>query len=460
MHLSAGLEVLTQHRFTLHVHNPPFPRVLTALPPWLAGARFEGSGDLIEEMKVKFYSTGHYKTMLALARAPTLFFFLLGALATWAWARRETDDTTALLALFFFTTQPAILGHSGLATVDTAATAGMAVALFAFSRWLTRPDWIRAAILGAAWGFSINCKLLCIAYVPLACAAIYIVRMLRDAQTRAQWRKIVTVLAVPPVAVAVVWIGYGFSLHQFITGVTDMMAVNEAMYEGYAFGQWRAGGWWWYFPLTVALKTTLATLLITIAGFFLVRKNGVFLETIAAAAAVLALSMTTHVDVGLRYVLPIYVPLSIAMAIAALAMIRHRQKLLRVAAMLLLSWHFIASTIAHPDYLAYFNEIALPDPSRYLVDSNLDWGQDILRLRNEVRRRKIDHLGVSLFGPADLTRLGFPPHNYVDSETPTQGWIAVSDSAYRWGTPYGGWRWLDRKKCDRIGKSIRLCYVE
>jgi 4-amino-4-deoxy-L-arabinose transferase-like glycosyltransferase len=493
MHLTSGLEILSKHRYTIQLQNPPFPRVLIALPAWLTGARFDGSGDYMAEVMEKFYSTGHYKTMLVLARLPTLFFFVLGALAMWAWARRETNDTTALLALLFFTTQPAILGHSGLATLDTAATAGMAVALLAFSRWLERPDLKRALVLGIAWGFSIDCKLLCIAYVPIACAAIYAVRLLRDPETRARWRKIATVLVVPPVAALMVWAGYGFSTApaqmlepiqrafpdtmaatvlasldpdtpipapMFIRGVAEMIEVNRVGFSSYALMQWSLEGWWWYFPLTLALKTTLAALLIVIAGFVLVRKNGAFLEVLAAGAAILALSMTTHVNIGIRYILPIYVPLSVAMAIAALAMIRHRHKLMRVAAMVLLSWHLIASIVAHPDYLAYFNEAAGSDPSRYLIDSNLDWGQDILRLRNEVRRLKIEHLGVSLFGPAKLERLGFPPHYYVDSETPTHGWIAVSDHAYRWALPYRGWRWLDRDRCKRIGKSIRLCYVE
>lgn len=489
MHLSAGLEILSKHRYTIHLHNPPFPRILIALPAWLAGARFDGTGNYLPEILEKFYSTGHYKTLLVLARLPTLFFFVIGALAMWAWARRETDETTALLALLFFTTQPAILGHSGLATLDTAAAAGLAVTLLALSRWLERPDLVRAIVLGAAWGFSINCKLLCIAYVPVACAAIFAVRLLRDAETRARWRKVATVLVVPPVAAFMVWAGYGFSIApartiepapdtiaakllpalgpdtlipapMLIRGVADMMQLNQEGYPGYALRQWSQEGWWWYFPLALALKTTIATLLIVIAGFLVTRKNRAFLEAAAAAAAILGLSMTTHINVGIRYILPIYVPLSLAAAIAALAVIRHRRKFMRVTAAAMLSWHLIASAVAHPDYLAYFNEAAYPDPSRYLVDSNLDWGQDVLRLRKEVRRLKAPSIGVSLLGPANLTRLGFPPHFYVDSDTPTQGWIAVSDHAYRWSQPYGGWRWLDRNRCKRIGKSIRLCRVE
>jgi 4-amino-4-deoxy-L-arabinose transferase-like glycosyltransferase len=493
MHLTAGLELLSKHRYTIHPANPPLPRILMALPPWLAGARFDDSGDLIGEVMSRFYSTGHYKTMLVLARVGTLFFFLLGAIATWAWTRREADDTTALLALLFFTTQPSILGHSGLATLDVAGTAGVAVAMLAFSRWLERPDLKRASVLGAAWGFAILCKLLGVIYVPLACVAIYSVRLLRDPQTRERWRRIVTVLVVPPIAAIVIWAGYGFSTAPasalepvarafpdtitarlftgvppntpvpapaFLRGVAEIIEINSYGFSGYAMGRWSNEGWWWYFPFALGLKTTLATLMLVIAGMVLGRRNTLFVETMAAAAAILAFSTTTHMDIGIRYILPIYVFLSIAAAIAILAMIRHRNRIARGAGLLLLSWHLLAGVIAHPHYLAYFNELGGRDPSRYLVDSNLDWGQDILHLRAEVRRLKIDHLGVALFGPANLDKLGFPPHHYVDTDTPTQGWIAVSDHSYRWGRSFDGWGWLDPKRCRRIGKSIRLCHVK
>lgn len=498
MHLSAGLQILTQHRYALQYQNPPLPRILIALPPWLAGARYDGNGFDMKEIVAKFHALGDYGRMLFLARVGTLVFFLIGALATWAWARRELDETTALLALLFFTTQPAILGHSGLATLDAAGAAGMAVALLAFSRWLERPSSARAAVLGAAWGFAISCKLLCIAYVPIACAAIYLVRLLRDPETRARWRSIVTVLLVPPIAAVVVWAGYGFStapaavlapVHRafpetiagrllasfnpdtpipapaLVRGIAEMIEVNQSGFLGYAMNQWSYHGWWWYFPLALALKTTLATLLLLVAGTFLARHNRAFVEAMAAAGAILGLSMTTHVDIGIRYILPIYVPLSLAAAVAVMALfrhqkLRHRHRLARGVVIVLLSWHLIASFVAHPDYLAYFNELALPDPSRYLVDSNLDWGQDILRLRDEVRRLKIEHLGVALFGPADLDRLGFPPYFSVEAHTPAHGWIAVSDHLYRWSLSSGGWRWIDRGNCHRVGKSIRLCHVE
>ena len=110
-HLACGLQILNEHRYTIQLQNPPLPRLLIALGPWLAG-----------------------NSSLVLARAGTLIFFVIASFATWLWARRELGDVAAILALLLFTTQPSILGHAGLATVDIAGVAGLAVAMLAFSR--------------------------------------------------------------------------------------------------------------------------------------------------------------------------------------------------------------------------------------------------------------------------------------------------------------------------------------
>lgn len=493
MHLTAGLQVLSEQRYTLHLVNPPLPRVITAIGPALAGARYDPTRDAFAQAVVKFHSTGHYKTLLALARAGTLVFFVLAAAAMWMWARRELGDAGALLALFFFTTQPSVLAHAGLATLDVAGTAGLAISMLAFSHWLDVPSRGRAAVLGVAWGFAIACKFLCLVYVPVACAAILLVRMLRDADTRARWRSAATVLLVPPIAAFVIWAGYGFAVGTaadlasivvafpnewpgrlierldlatpipataFLRGIAEVVDGNRHGVFSYALGRLSADGWWWYFPLALALKTTLATLIVIAIGLVVAPRDRRLLEPLFAALAILAVSMTTHVDLGLRYILPIYVPLSLAAAAAVLAAVRHRLQLVRVAALALLAWHLIASSLAHPDYLAYFNEIAARNAGYYLVDSNLDWGQDLLRLRDVLRREKIPAFGYSLFGSPDLDLLGFPQHTEVEAFTPTHGWIAISESLYRPTRVFGGWKWLARRPYRRIGKSIRLYRIE
>jgi hypothetical protein len=114
------------------------------------------------------------------------------------------------------------------------------------------------------------------------------------------------------------------------------------------------------------------------------------------------------------------------------------------------------SSLTHPDYFPYFNELAGSDPSRILIDSNLDWGQDVLRLEKILNQEKTDRVGLSLMGAHDFDALGFPPHYNAHPWVPTRGFVAVGDHSYRMRRAEGGWRWLARRPYRRIGTSIRL----
>lgn len=456
VHLTAGLELLGRGTYSVQRENPPLPRLILAAPLHFAGVRFQPDVDVLSQMKQLFHSKDRYKTNLFLGRAGNLFFFLIAAVATTLGARRELGSAGAAIATFLFTAQPVVLGYSGIANHDAAALAGVAVCLLLFARWMECPTAVRSIVFGLAFGVSIACKFSCLVYVPLACAAFYLAQVTRDEKTRRAWRR--ALLALPLAAAAAfltLWASYGFDLTNFVAGIAGLRAIDRGGFTSYLFGEVSETGWWWYFPVAVAVKTTLASLLLVLAGVLLVRRRAFHAPLLAAMAVLIAAAPST-LDLGVRYVLPLYAPLTIAMAVAAMELLGSARRSLRIAAILLLLWHGGASLLAHPDYFPYFNELAGRDPSRVLVDSNLDWGQDVLRLRDELRRRNVSFIRVSLAGATDLDRLGFPPHGNADLWTLQHGWVAVSDHAYRIHRSGGGWMWLHRRPYERIGTSIRL----
>lgn len=486
LHVTAGLQLVQEERYAWQLENPPLPRVLWGGLVRLSGATFDENREPMEMMHWLFHSSGHYKTSLFYARAGNVLFFLLAALVTWWMARRTLGAAGGALAALLFTTQPVILGYSGIANFDAAAAAGFAVAIFAFQRWLEQPTPLRASIAGAAYGFSIGLKFSNLLFTAAACLAMYLV------QRRFEWRR--ALVALPLAAVAMflaLWACYGFSfgsmqdfaltkpqaeesiiagmleplddstpipMPHFFIGLSGIARIDRVGHLSYAFGLRAMDGWWWYFPVAMLLKTALATLILVAAGFKLARGR-LFAGAMAAVAGVLLVAATSSLDLGVRYVLPAYVPLTIAAAAAALAMLHHANQRVRIAAVVLLAWQCLASAAAHPDYFPYFNELAGREPGRFLVDSNLDWGQDVLRLREVLREEKVDKIGVSLAGLHDYNRLGFPPWYFVEAGIPTQGWIAVSEHVFRISAPDGGWWWLRGRDYRRIGKSIRLYYV-
>lgn len=458
MHLTAGLELLGHHRYSVQPENPPLPRLVFSFLPWRMGLRFDPSLMLFDQLKRVYHEGGRYQRNLAIARAGNLPFFLLAAIATWWWARRELGDTGGFVAMLLFALQPCVLGYSAVVTHDAASLAGVALALLAYVRWLDRPAIPNAILFGAAYGFSIACKFSSIPYVPAACLAMYLVRFARDTKTRRAWRSALIAFPIAfATAAAVLWVSYAGSIDTFVTGVRGLLDMDRAGHAAYLFGNVSPSGWWWYFPAGVVLKTTLGTLLLVALGFFFARKERVFAEALAAAIAILLVSMNAHLDLGVRYVLPMYIPLAVAASATAVAMLRaHATRLVAAA---LLAVHLVAVASAHPDHIAFFNRFAGNDPSRYLIDSNLEWGQDVLRLARVLREEKVERVGLSLSGNHDYDALGFPPSYAVQSWGRGHGWIAIGDHAYRMLRAEGGWRWLVGREYRRVGRSIRLYYI-
>jgi len=466
-HVSAGLELLQFHKYSVQRENPPLPRVIIAAIPFLAGLRVTPGGGFYQEQRSIFYGRGKYDRNLLLVRIGNLLFFIISAAALYLWARREAGDCVAVLSVLLFSTQPVVLGYCGLATHDAAAVAGLAVGILAFSAWLEQPMLRRAILVGLAYGFSISCKFSAIAFVPAACGAIYSVRLINDQQ----WPRAATLLTIPPVAFLVVWAGYGFTMEKFIPapdfwlGVSGLLQLDRQGMTSYLLGQTGARGWWSYFPIAIGLKTTLPFLCVLCTSVVIsvspqrYREHRVILESAFAALAILAICMRSRLDLGLRYALPIYVPLTLATAAGAAALMRSGSRDIRHAAILLVGLHVAASLAAHPDYFPYFNLLAGRDPSRYLVDSNLDWGQDVLRLRRVARQLRIPRIGVLMAGDPDYGALGFPATYRLATEQKTDGWVAVGDHLYRMQQASGAWSWLDPYNMRRVGTSIRLYYI-
>jgi hypothetical protein len=124
-----------------------------------------------------------------------------------------------------------------------------------------------------------------------------------------------------------------------------------------------------------------------------------------------------------------------------------------------------SSIRAHPDYLAYFNELAGQHPERILIDSDLDWGQDLLRLSSALQQRHVEEVSIAYAGSAelDLRQFDLPSFRILAPYEKTRGWIAISLLRLKtggFGLPDDSFWWLEAyKPVCLVGRSIRLYYV-
>jgi hypothetical protein len=186
------------------------------------------------------------------------------------------------------------------------------------------------------------------------------------------------------------------------------------------------------------------------------------------AAGILMVGMMSRIDIGLRHILPIYIGFSLMAAMAVYRMIEQprERRWQAVALLLFCAWFAVSSLVSHPDYLAYFNELAGDHPENIVVDSDLDWGQDLNRLSKRLKQVGAQQVTLATYFPADLAQHGIPPgSDKLDVAHPPAGWVAISLSDWK-VTRFGLMdRYPDVKlwpdlipPTERVGKGIFLWY--
>ncbi len=123
---------------------------------------------------------------------------------------------------------------------------------------------------------------------------------------------------------------------------------------------------------------------------------------------------------------------------------------------MLVAWLVIEVAIAHPDYMAWFNQLAGRNPAHVAVDSNLDWGQDILRLARVVKQRRIEKLWVVMNNATWLPMHGINAEG-LPPNTKVSGWISAGEN---WTAFTDEYDWLEAyRPAQRVGRSIRLYHI-
>ena len=472
VHVAGGHEWWTATTYGIDPEHPPLARILFAfasrsLPP--APSRYINFSHFL------FAHDGRYQHNVTMARIGNLPFLLLAMVVTGLWTRRLFGDATALVAMLIVGSIPAILAHAGFATTDMPAAATLLFALYAADLWLDAPTWRRTLLLGLAIGAGAASKFSFIPFFPLA----FVVQL-------AVKRKLPSPRLAVSLAIAflVVWGTYKFArgtmegeyagmsrataellgspriatiplpAPAFFVGILAVRKHDLRGHPAFLLGGVSQKGWWDYFPIALAVKTPIPVLLLFAFGGWLLFRARQHIELVLIVLVILGYVMTTHINIGVRHVLPLYPLMAIVAAYGATALPRAR-----IAAAALLAWLVIGSALAHPDYLPWFNAFAGREPYHILVDSNFDWGQDLLRLARACRQRKIESLHASLFTPVLPADVDLPPVETLDETTPSEGWNAISETNLQVAIasrPHA-YEWLTRGRTyERIGKSIRL----
>ena len=364
-------------------------------------------------------------------------FSWLGAIVCFAWAREWYGERAGLLATLLWCASPNILTWASTITPDLAASSFGLLAAWRFWRWLETPNWNTAGMAGLALGLAELTK-----FTWIILFVIWPLIWLADRYLRARIRA--TNSSESPQAVSasasqlfvilalglyLLNLGYGFEgtgkrfgdfvfvsqtlsggdrgewgnrfadtilagipvpfPENYVRGI-DLQKIDfERGMDSYLLGEWKTpGGWWYYYIVCAAVKLPAGTwLLIFVRGWFQFgaqKRDDHFryLMIIPPAAIFVLVSSQTGFSRYFRYVLPC-LPFAFVWLGGVFGTGRERILLKEKLAWLAVAWSTISLAFAYPHTLSYFNEFAggpKNGPS-ILLDSNVDWGQDLLRVK-------------------------------------------------------------------------------
>lgn len=443
LHITSGYSCLVTGDYRLVEEHPPLLKMIQALPllwaipppPDPREVPGWGEQDLIVAAQHVVVPYRPIERLVFAARVPTMLVGVLLAALVYRWAADAFGHPAALLALTLSVFDPNILAHSGVAATDLGAACGIFASTYAFWRWLrspTGPLWPRALAAGAVLGLALGVKTTAALLLPLFAALL----LLGRPAGRPLRFYLAQAIAGSIVAFLVLWAIYRFeigSVHGWpfpipaASHLLPFLKLSQHLRSGHAaflMGQNYHFGVWYYFPIAFLLKTpplTLALLILT-SGMLILRRGpsaGWRGEVVLLAYPVVyfGLSLTSALNIGYRHLLPILPFLLVWVSRLGLLVQRVPWFGPRLALLIPLAGYALVALMLFPWYLAYFNFLAGgPDGGyRYLVDSNLDWGQTWKALRRYVEAHGINEFGLSQYTIND-------PRAYGLEYTPLPPW--------------------------------------
>ncbi|MDO8600927.1 MAG: phospholipid carrier-dependent glycosyltransferase [bacterium] len=284
---------------------------------------------------------------------------------------------------------------------------------------------------------------------------------------------------------------------QYLLGLTMVLQRSSGGNTAYFLGEVSAAGWTYYFPTLYLLKEPLPLHVLTLIALLLslwalwrarwgigalaswIREHPLEFTSLFFIAFYWLYSIRSPLNIGVRHVLPTFPFIYLLVAKTVYEWVTFKSfgdpvnwfswlknvfsiyikslpKYLFLYAMVL--WLFFGALLAFPYYLSFYNELAGGTRNGYTVavDSNYDWGQDLIRLKQYVEENNIQKISLDYFGggnpeyylgnkfvPWQSTK-GKPSGYFAVSATfqqerfatPAAGFVRAHDDSYEWLKPF------------------------
>lgn len=462
-HIARGAAYLGTGDPRLSIEHPPLVNTLSALPPhllldlhlpldqwWEASEWYHFADNFL------WHANRNPDQIVFLARLPVIGLGLMLSALVFRWASERFGAWGGLLAATFCALDPNVLAHTRLSTTDLGGAFFVFLAAYAFWRLTKHFSWWRVGWAGVALGLAFAAKLSALLFGPIL-TLIFLLDGILEGSGRAHLlKRIGSLFVIALLALLVVWASYRFQLGPlkgvsfvvpappYIRGIRAVLDFASGGRPGYLLGEISTEGWWYYFPIALAVKTPLATLIAVLFATVMMsrhsQRDDLFL--LIPPVTLFATFITARLNLGYRHLLPILPFLAVHVGRLPNLPIFHSTNLpihqstnlpfpiYCLSFLALAAWLAISTLTIYPHFLAYFNPIGGGPENgwRILADSNIDWGQDLKGLRAWMEQQGVARVQLSWFGSAypehygidydPLPGVGFPSHFELWSDPP------------------------------------------
>jgi hypothetical protein len=483
-HIARGLALLRTGDPRLSLEHPPLVNLLSALPlltmPELRLPTDHPSWNLPRgwyEFADQFMwrYNDEATRIIFLARIPVVFLLIALGLVGYRFAQALWGGVAGLLALGFLLFEPNLLAHGRYATTDLGGTLFTFLTTFLLWKLWQSPatwDWRRWVAVSIVMGLAFASKLSSLGFVAIW-GILALLPLYPNAQQRgvpgyakSVGKRLLQLSSAGVASLGLVWAIFGFQwgvnrfespilgslinwpipMPTFWAGLEQILLLAQSgRMSSFMLGRFSDDGFLAYFPVAFLTKTPLILIiLVVIAAIVLVRygktrQRAFFL--LLPALLFFFLTMQSALNIGYRHALPaipyLMVLISGLAAPPAPALLSFggrmhiAKRLPEILAICGLVMVIGVALWIHPHYLSYFNQLAGGPANGYrvLIDSNVDWGQDLLRLKSWMADNEVTEVNLGWFGSAD-------PDYYGLAYRPLPG--TGRDSFFRlwWAVPF------------------------
>ncbi len=421
-HLYAGYRYLKCGDLTVSPEHPPLAKVIAAAPLLAMNFAVNCAPDRGNDLQQAFagltwlYSQ-NWPAALANARMAVSVFAVGLCLLVWITARRMFGVTTAVVAGLLLIFEPNVLAYGSLVMTDVPVTCMLLFAVLGFYLWVRHRTILFFLLTALAAGLTLLTKDSGVVVVPILGALAITDALTEPRGDQPRWqlmlRNLLAIALIAVLAVGILWAGYGMRFadspagaqlqeprhiaasasrrvlleledrhllpQAYLGGFATALAISNQSSIGFVAGKIYLHAPWFSTPLNFLIRNTTAMLaMILVATFGIAitfrqqRRERLFL--LVPAVIYLAVCLHANISVGVRYLLPMFPFLLIAVADGCVQLAR-RMRWVSYALPCLIVLHAASSLHAYPNYLSYASDLWGGPSQAYKYESWLDTGQ-------------------------------------------------------------------------------------